>query len=38
MLAMAKEYVIINKPREAVTDEKGQAAGITSLIKSILTL
>lgn len=38
MLAMAREYVIIDKPRGAVTDDKGQVAGITSLIRSILML
>ena len=38
MLAMAKEYVIINKPKGVVTDDKRQAAGITSLIQSISML
>lgn len=38
MLAMAREYVAITKPRGAVTNDRYQAAGITSLIKGILML
>lgn len=35
---MAREYAIINKPRRLFTNNQDQAAGITSLIKSILML